>query len=77
MIKALDDNSPNEDRINLTSRIIAKINIQFDSNRFAADGVSRTDALVDELLQYDFSNAAAMPSNYCSYCRFNDVCAGR
>lgn len=77
MIKALDENNSNEDRINLVSRIIAKINIQFDSKRFANDGIERTNALVNEITQYDFSNAQPMPSNYCSYCRLNDVCLGR
>ena len=74
MIKALDENDPNEDRINLTSRIIAKINIQFDSKRFANDGVKRTDELVSQVCEYDFSKAVAMDSDYCTYCRLNDVC---
>ncbi|MDD4496371.1 MAG: hypothetical protein PHV32_18860, partial [Eubacteriales bacterium] len=77
MIKALDENNSNEDRINLVSRIIAKINIQFDSKRFVDDGIERTNALVNEITQHDFSNAQPMPSNYCSYCRLNDVCLGR
>ena len=77
MIKALDENNPDEDRINLVSRIIAKINIQFDSKRFAADGIKRTNALVKELEQYDFANATAMPSNYCNYCRMKMVCMGK
>lgn len=74
MIKALDDNVSGEDRVNLISRIIAKINIQFDSKRFAADGVRRTNDLVDEITQYDFSCTEAMESNYCSYCRYVDTC---
>lgn len=74
MIKALDDNNPNEDRVNLISRIIAKINIQFDSKRFALDGIKRTNELVNQICQYDFSKAQAMNSNYCTYCRINDVC---
>ena len=77
MIAALDRNDANEDRINLTSRILAKINIQFDSKRFAADGIKRTDALVDEITNYDFAQAVAMPSNYCTYCRYNGVCLGK
>mgnify|MGYP000969604681 CR=1 FL=1 len=77
MIKALNENNSNEDRINLVSRIIAKINIQFDSKRFVTDGIVRTDALVNEITKYDFNAAKAMPSNYCSYCRMNDVCLGR
>lgn len=77
MIKALDENNLNEDRINLVSRIISKINIQFDSKRFANDGIERTNALVNEITQYDFSNAQTMPSGYCNYCRLNDVCFGR
>lgn len=77
MVEALDNNDPNEDRINLTSRILAKINIQFDSKKFAADGIKRTDALVDEVAEYDFAKAVAMPSNYCTYCRYNDFCLGK
>lgn len=77
MIKALDDNNPNEDRVNLISRIIAKINIQFDSKRFAMDGIKRTNELVNQICQYDFSKAQAMNSNYCTYCRINDVCMGK
>lgn len=77
MVEALDNNDPNEDRINLTSRILAKINIQFDSKKFAADGIKRTDALVDEVAKYDFAKAVAMPSNYCTYCRYNDFCLGK
>ena len=77
MIEALDDASTDEDRINLTSRIIAKINIQFDSKRFAMDGIRRTDRLVKDICRYDFSNADAMPSNYCNYCRFADVCMSK
>lgn len=77
MIKALDENNPNEDRINLISRIIAKINIQFDSKRFAGDGIKRTDELVNQICGYDFSKAAVMESEYCNYCRLNDVCMGR
>ena len=77
MIKALNENNADEDRINLVSRIIAKINIQFDSKRFVADGIKRTNALVEELVSYDFSNAAAMPSNYCNYCRQKTVCMGK
>ena len=77
MVEALDNNDSNEDRINLTSRILAKINIQFDSKRFAADGVRRVASLVDEVVQYDFAKAAAMPSSYCTYCRYNTVCLGK
>lgn len=77
MVEALDRNDSNEDRINLTSRILAKINIQFDSKRFAADGVKRVDSLVEEVGQYDFAKAVAMPSNYCTYCRYNAVCLGK
>lgn len=77
MVKALDQNDADEDRINLVSRIIAKINIQFDSKRFAADGIKRTDALVREIEQYDFSLAEAKPSNYCNYCRLKTACMGK
>lgn len=77
MVEALDSNDPNEDRINLTSRIIAKINIQFDSKKFAADGIVRTDMLVNEVTKYDFSQATAMASNYCSYCRYYEFCLGK
>lgn len=77
MIKALDENDADEDRINLVSRIIAKINIQFDSKRFAADGIKRTDALVKEIEGYDFSIAEAKPSNYCNYCRLRTTCMGK
>ena len=76
MIKALDEAEGQEDRVNLISRIIAKINIQFDSKRFAADGLKRTDGLVEEIESFDFAGANAMPSNYCTYCRLNDVCIG-
>ena len=74
MIDALERNDENEDRINLTARIISKINIQFDSKRFAGDGIKRTDALVKEVNSYDFSKAEAMNSNFCNYCRFRDIC---
>ena len=74
MIDALDRNDENEDRINLVARIISKINIQFDSKRFAGDGIKRTDELVKEINDYDFSDAKAMSSNYCSYCRLKDIC---
>lgn len=77
MIEALDRNDTNEDRINLTSRILAKINIQFDSKKFAADGIKRTDDLVNEIINYNFAQSVAMPSNYCTYCRYNDVCLGK
>ena len=77
MIDALDRNDENEDRINLTARIISKINIQFDSKRFAGDGIKRTDALVGEVYNYDFSKAEAMKSNFCNYCRFRDICMQR
>ena len=77
MIKALDENNPNEDRINLISRVIAKINIQFDSKRYAHDGIKRTDELVQHVCNYDFSKAAVMESEYCTYCRLNDICMGR
>lgn len=76
MMKALNENNSDEDRVNLVSRIIAKINIQFDSKRFAGDGIKRTDGLVAELLSYDFSNAEAMPSNYCNYCKLKSICMG-
>lgn len=74
MITALDNNDEKEDRINLMSRVVAKINIQFDSKRYANDGIVRTNQLVNEIVSYDFSNARAMESNYCSYCRFRDIC---
>ena len=77
MIDALDRNDSNEDRINLVSRILAKINIQFDSKRFVSDGIKRTDALVDEITHYNFAQAEAIESNYCSYCRYNDFCLGK
>ena len=76
-LKALDENNADEDRINLVSRIIAKINIQFDSKRFAADGIKRTNALVRELEGCDFADATAMPSNYCNYCRMKTICMGK
>lgn len=77
MIQALDRNDPNEDRVNLIARIIAKINIQFDSKRFADDGIKRTDELVSQVCGYDFGRAAPMSSEYCTYCRLNDICMGR
>lgn len=77
MIMALDKNLPDLDRVNLISRIIAKINIQFDSKRFADDGIKRTDDLVNQICNYDFGNAEAMPSGYCTYCRFYDVCMAK
>lgn len=77
MIEALNRNDSNEDRINLTARILSKINIQFDSKRFATDGIKRTNALVDEITQYNFANATSMPSNYCTYCRYNEFCLGK
>ena len=74
MIAALDNNDENEDRINLISRIISKINIQFDSKKYANDGIVRTNELVKQINTYDFSKAKAMSSNYCNYCRFRDIC---
>ncbi|MDD2476697.1 MAG: hypothetical protein PHI32_12410 [Dysgonamonadaceae bacterium] len=74
MMKALNSNSPNEDRINLISRIIAKINIQFDSVKYAADGIKRTNEIVNEITSFNFNNATVMPSNYCNYCRLNEIC---
>lgn len=74
MIDALDKNKPDEDRVNLISRIIAKINIQFDSKRYAKDGIARTNELVGQVSGYDFNKAVAMPSEFCSYCRLNNVC---
>lgn len=74
MIKALDECNPNEDRVNLVSRIIAKINIQFDSKRFAGDGIKRTDELVQEICEYNFLKAVASESNFCTYCRYNETC---
>lgn len=76
MIQALNENDTNEDRINLMSRIIAKINIQFDSGRFVQDGIARTDDLVNEVCTYNFAKGTVMPSNYCTYCRYSETCVG-
>lgn len=66
------------DRVALVSRLINKINIQFDSGsyKFAQDGIKRTDLLVREIEAYDFSKAEAMLSGYCRYCPAWDICRG-
>ena len=34
-------------------------------------------SIANDIMQYDFSNAQMMPSNYGTYCRPNDVCLER
>ena len=78
MIESLDRNQNNCDRINLTVKIIGKINRQFASKYFAYHGsdcgIDRTNALVSEITHYDFSKTNPMPSSYCIYCNKNDIC---
>lgn len=78
MVASLDRNQNNCDRINLTVKIIGKINRQFASERFAYSGsdcgIDRTNALVSEIEHYDFSKTNSMPSSYCLYCSRNDIC---
>ena len=77
MIEALSENKPNCDRINLVMKIINKINIQFDSIRFAGDGIKRTDNLVRKIEGYKFSVPRAMPSKFCAYCKLGETCKAR
>jgi len=76
IIDALDSDDANVDRVSLISRIINKINIQFDSGspKFAGDGLKRTDALAKEIKEYDFGRAKGKVSDYCGYCPAWDVC---
>lgn len=74
MINALDENQDNCDRINLVTRIIGKINIQFDSVRFANDGIKRTNYWVRKIKKENFLEVKAKPSRYCQYCTINDIC---
>ena len=46
MVRCLNNNEAGCDRVNLVMKITGKINIQFDSVRFANDGIKRTDELV-------------------------------
>lgn len=77
MIKALNENEPNCDRINLVMKIINKINIQFDSIKFARDGIKRTDDIVKKIESYKFSVPRAMPSKFCAYCKLGETCKAR
>ncbi len=74
MIEALDKNEEHCDRINLVMRIIGKINIQFDSVRFANDGIKRTNELTRQIREQNFRNIKPMKGKYCIYCKMNDVC---
>lgn len=77
MIKSLNINGADCDRVNLVMKIIGKVNIQFDSVRFEKDGIKRTDNLVREIRKYDFSKAKSMPSKFCTYCRLEETCKAR
>lgn len=77
IIKCLNVNGADCDRVNLIMKIIGKINIQFDSIRFERDGIKRTDNLVREIRNYDFSKVKAMPSKFCTYCRLEETCKAR
>ncbi|MCL2566441.1 MAG: hypothetical protein FWE24_11650 [Defluviitaleaceae bacterium] len=76
IINLLDKNDENTDRAALVSRIINKINIQFDSGsyKFAEDGIKRTDRLVREIAAFDFSKAKGIVSGYCKYCPVYGIC---
>lgn len=79
ILAALNSNDPWQDRIYLIHRVISKINAQFDSGsaKFRKDGLERTDKLVEEIAQYDFSQPKAHASSFCGYCRLNSVCRQR
>lgn len=77
IIEALSKNNPNCDRINLVMKIINKINIQFDSIKFAGDGIKRTDDIVRKIEAYKFSVPRAMPSKFCAYCKLGETCKAR
>lgn len=58
-------------------KIINKINIQFDSVKFARDGIKRTDDIVKKIESYKFSVPRAMPSKFCAYCKLGETCKAR
>lgn len=78
MIKTLDENPKNCDRVNLIYKIIGKINRQFASRTYAYSGsdcgIDRTNKIVNEINNYDFNNAKPMVSKYCMYCGLNNIC---
>jgi hypothetical protein len=76
MIEMLDENPYYADRLFLVNRIMSKINVQFDSVRFAEDGKTRVRKLVTEINKKDFSCDNTKPSDYCKYCCLSDVCMG-
>ena len=76
MLYALSWNDPRQDRIKLVSRMITKINAQFESNNFRAHGVARANGLVKELESMEFRTAQLPTGDYCRYCKFCDICKG-
>ena len=76
MLEALASGRANVDRINLTFKMHGKISRQFASKKFAADGMQRTDGLVYDIQNFDFMQAKAQPSKYCTYCRLSGTCLG-
>lgn len=75
IINYLDNlKSPNQDRINLINRLITKVNIQFDNNKFINDGLKRVDELFKEIKEANILNLKIHTSKYCNYCRLRDIC---
>lgn len=76
MLESLDSGRTSVDRVNLTFKMHGKISRQFASKRFTTDGLQRIDNLVYALQNFDFMQAKAMPSKYCTYCRLSSSCLG-
>lgn len=78
MINALNTNDQRQDRIKLASRMINKINAQFESGsvRFKKDGIERTDRLVEEIVDTNFLTVGLPICDYCRYCKVGGICKG-
>lgn len=74
MIYALNSNDRWQDRVKLASRIVTKLNNQFYNERFAKDGMVRTDHLVSELENTNFLAVRLPAGPYCRYCKIRDIC---
>jgi hypothetical protein len=78
MMHALSINDPKQDRIKLIARMVNKINAQFSSGseRFKKDGIVRTDGIIAEIENTDFLSVKLPTSEYCRYCKINEICKG-
>jgi len=70
---------PETDRVNLTYKMLNKINVQFESGNesfvFGKDGgAERVNAIVDEISNHNFAYARACASGYCAYCPVQEQC---